>query len=139
MIWAGCMYTSDSQILLRGVGNDRKMWDVLLECDPAVCPPDRKWRPGVSMVIFLLRDKAMIDLAGKQSCICHRIEHQTERAVLLSVIHRIDGEEKKNASYWLPKSQILIDNQKPEGMIDLAAAGKIEIPEWLWKERREVP
>lgn len=83
---------------------------------------------GVSMVIFLLRDKAMIDLAGKQSCICHRIEHQTERAVLLAVIHKLDGEEKKNASYWLPKSQILIDNQKPEGMIDLAAAGKSRFP-----------
>ena len=90
------------------------------------------------MVIFLLRDKAMIDLAGKQSRICHRIEHQTERAVLLTVIHKLDGEEKKNASYWLPKSQILIDNERPDGMIDITSAGKIEIPEWLWKERREV-
>ena len=33
MIWAGCMYTSDSQILLIGDGNDREMWLVLLECD----------------------------------------------------------------------------------------------------------
>jgi len=90
------------------------------------------------MVIFLLRDKAMIDLAGKQSCICHRIEHQTDRAVLLSVFQRIDGEEKKNASYWLPKSQILIDNERPDGMIDITSAGKIEIPEWLWKERKAV-
>jgi hypothetical protein len=91
------------------------------------------------MVIFLLKDKVMMDLEGRQSCICHRIEHQTEKAILLAVVHKLNGEEKTNTSYWLPKSQILIDGQKVEGLIEVAAATKIEIPEWLWKERKAVP
>ena len=89
-------------------------------------------------MIFLLKEKATIDLSGKRSSIVHRIEHQTEKAVLLAVAHIIDGEEKSVASYWLPKSQILVDDEKPGLQMDTSRARKIEVPEWLWKERKAV-
>lgn len=69
------------------------------------------------MVIFLLRDKAMIDLAGKQSCICHRIEHQTERAVLLSVI-LVDGEKLRC-----------------QAVNEAEDANIIQIPAWIWQKK----
>lgn len=90
------------------------------------------------MVIFLLKDKAVIDLKGKQSCICHRIEHQTEKAILLSVIHKLNGIEQTNAKYWFPKSQVWIDSHVPKGLIDLKAAKKIEIEDWRWDLRKAV-
>jgi hypothetical protein len=90
------------------------------------------------MPIFLLKDKAILDLEGKKSCICHRLEHQTEKAVLLCVVYKLDGIEKTNAQYWLPKSQILIDSEKPTTSVDIAKASKIEVPEWLWKERKPI-
>ena len=90
------------------------------------------------MVIFLLKDKAMINLEGRQSCIYHRIEHQTEKAILLAVLHTINGEEKSRAMYWFPKSQILIDDQVPIGFIDPKIAKKIEIDDWKWQDRKLV-
>jgi hypothetical protein len=92
---------------------------------------------GVGLIL-LLKEKCAIDLEGKKSSIIHRIEHQTEKAVLLAVVHKLNGEEKTNSQYWLPKSQILIDNEKPDALIDIQKAAKIEIPEWLWKERRPI-
>ena len=89
-------------------------------------------------MIFLLKEKATIDIEGKRSSIVHRIEHQTEKAVLLAVAHTIDGKEQSVASYWLPKSQVLINGERPGPRMDVAKAQKIEIPEWLWKERKAV-
>ena len=89
-------------------------------------------------MIFLLKEKATIDLSGKRSSIVHRIEHQTEKAILLAVAHTIDGEEKSVASYWLPKSQILVNGERPGPQMDVGKARKIEIPDWLWKERKAV-
>ena len=92
----------------------------------------------ILLVIFLLRDKAILDLEGIQSCICHRIDGQTEKAILFSVVHKMNGIEKTNARYWLPKSKIMIDGKQPVFSIDTENAKKIEIPDWLWKERKPI-
>ena len=89
-------------------------------------------------MIFLLKEKATIDLEGRRSSIVHRIEHQTEKAILLTVAHVMDGFDTSIASYWLSKSQILVNDERPGLQIDVAKARKIEIPDWLWEERKVV-
>lgn len=78
------------------------------------------------MVIFLLKDKAQNDLGGVTTTISHEIEHQTGKAVLLAVVRKIDGMELNRVKYWIPKSQVKIED------------GKIEIPDWLWEKRQAV-
>ena len=77
------------------------------------------------MVIFQLTEKASINLEGVRVSTAHRIGAQTEKGLLLEVVHVVNGMDVKKIGYWLPKSQI-----KVEG-------GTIEIPDWLWQKKRE--
>jgi hypothetical protein len=86
------------------------------------------------MVIFQLREISLAGLDGRGSTIGHAIERQTEKAILLAVVHRSSGGERKTC-YWLPKSQVKLDGLKPFGEIKLDAFKKIEIPDWLWEKR----
>jgi hypothetical protein len=76
------------------------------------------------MVIFRLKEKASINLEGIQVLTAHRIGRETKKAVLLEVIHSVDGMDAKKIGYWLPKSQIKYDSEK------------IEIPNWLWDAKK---
>lgn len=76
------------------------------------------------MVIFQLKEKASINLEGVRVSTLHRIGRETEKAILLEVVHVVEGMDAKSVGYWLPKSQI-----KMEG-------GKIEIPDWLWGAKK---
>lgn len=76
------------------------------------------------MVIFQLKAKASINLEGIQVSTLHRIGRETEKGVLLEVVHSVDGMDAKKIGYWLPKSQIKYD------------ADKIEIPNWLWEAKK---
>lgn len=86
------------------------------------------------MVIFQLGEKKLVGLDSGEIVVAHQLERQTEKALLLSVVHRSATGERK-ASYWLPKSQVKLDNCKPFGEIKLDAFKKIEIPDWLWEKR----
>ncbi len=77
------------------------------------------------MVIFQLKEKASINLEGIKVSTLHRIGRETEKAVLLEVVHSVGGMDAKKIGYWLPKSQITYDSKK------------IEIPDWLWQKKRE--
>lgn len=83
------------------------------------------------MVIFQLREKAQISLDGHKVSTAHRIERETDKAVLLEVVHVVEGMDMKKVAYWLPKSQIKLDSETAE------KATKIEIPNWLWEKKRE--
>jgi hypothetical protein len=85
------------------------------------------------MPIIKLAKIAAWGLDGDQGAIEHRIERQTEKAILLAKIHYSSTGERK-VCYWLPKSQILVDGKKPFGEIK-ADAQKIEVPGWLWDKR----
>jgi hypothetical protein len=90
------------------------------------------------MPIFQLREKCALDLGGDMTYIDHHLERQTEKAVLLAVIHRSRAGERK-VCYWFPKSVVIIDGKKVFGEIDLKAAKKIECPDWLWEKRKVAP
>jgi len=87
------------------------------------------------MVIFRLGEQKLAALDCGEIVVIHRLERQTEKALLLSVAHRSATGERK-ASYWVPKSQVKLDNCKPFGEVKLEAFGKIEIPDWLWDKRK---
>jgi hypothetical protein len=89
---------------------------------------------GDKMPMFKLSKIAIFGLDGKQASIERCLEMQTEKALLVAVIHRSETGERK-VCYWMPKSQVLLDGKKVFGEIDLTAAKKIEIPEWLWDKR----
>ena len=76
------------------------------------------------MVIFQLKEKASINLDGIKVSTLHRIGRETEKAVLLEVVHSVGGMDAKKIGYWLPKSQIKYD------------ADKIEIPNWHWDAKK---
>ena len=77
------------------------------------------------MVIFRLEEKASINLEGVRVSTAHRIGAETEKGLLLEVVHVVDGMDVKKIGYWLPKSQIKVEN------------GTIEIPDWLWQKKRK--
>ena len=80
------------------------------------------------MVIFQLTEKASkasINLEGVRVSTAHRIGAETEKGLLLEVVHVVDGMDVKKIGYWLPKSLIKVEN------------GTIEIPDWLWQKKRE--
>jgi len=86
-------------------------------------------------MIIKLCEKCVMSLDRQQTSLIHRLEKQTEKAVLLAELHRTGANERK-VCYWFPKSQVLVDNEMPWGEIDLQAAKKIEVPDWLWEKRR---
>lgn len=86
------------------------------------------------MVIFQLREQKIAALDCATVTIAHQLERQTEKAILLAVIHRSPAGERK-VCYWFPKSQIKLDGAQPFGEIKLQAFKKIEIPDWLWEKR----
>lgn len=83
------------------------------------------------MVIFQLTEKASINLEGVRVSTAHRIGAETEKGLLLEVVHVVEGMDAKKIGYWLPKSQIKLDSETAE------KATKIEIPNWLWQKKRE--
>jgi len=72
------------------------------------------------MVIFRLEEKASINLGGVRVSTAHRIGAETEKGLLLEVVHVVNGMDVKKIGYWLPKSLIKLDSEK------------VEIPDWLW-------
>lgn len=77
------------------------------------------------MVIFRLEGKASINLEGVRVSTEHRIGAETEKGLLLEVVHVVEGMDAKKIGYWLPKSQITVDSTT------------IEIPDWLWQKKKE--
>lgn len=86
------------------------------------------------MVIFQLNEKCVQNLIDGRTSITHSLDRQTEKAVLLAVMHS-SASGQRVVKYWFPKSMILIDGKKQFGEIDLEAVKKIEIPEWLYEKR----
>ncbi|MDY0183869.1 MAG: hypothetical protein RBR39_11265 [Proteiniphilum sp.] len=79
-------------------------------------------------MIFQLTEKASkasINLEGVRVSTAHRIGAETEKGLLLEVVHVVDGMDVKKIGYWLPKSLIKVEN------------GTIEIPDWLWQKKIE--
>lgn len=87
-------------------------------------------------MIFQLRTTEGKDLEDNLYQHIIRIERQTTAGLQLAIIHITKKGERKK-SYWLPKSQVLIDDVKPGENVCLADAKKIEIPEWLWERKNE--
>jgi hypothetical protein len=88
-------------------------------------------------VIVQLREVVSKGLDGAPSIKINRLERQTDKALLLSIIN-ISAAGERKVSYWFPKSRVLVDGQKPWGEIDLKNAKRIEVPEWLWEKRGAV-
>jgi hypothetical protein len=87
------------------------------------------------MPTFYLNDPDGRPGPGPYAYVTRRLERQTEKAVLMAITHTSETGER-TVRYWFPKSRILIDEKKPFGEIDLKAAKKIEIPEWLYDKRQ---
>jgi len=88
-------------------------------------------------IFYLNTPEGSPGLTGETAYITRYLERQTEKAILLA-IKRTSSASERTLRYWFPKSRILIDNKKPFGEIDLDAAKKIEIPEWLYDRREAV-
>lgn len=83
-------------------------------------------------MIFRLGESIAVTLTGERIKTVVAIEAQTEKGLLLSIIRGAAAKTK-----WLPKSMVKIDNRKPEGIIDIMKAEKIEIPSWIWEDRSQ--
>jgi hypothetical protein len=79
------------------------------------------------VIILRLGETKVGTLHDAEVVTYHNIDRGTEKAIHLSVRKVADGMEIGKWDYWLPKSQITYDQDK------------IEIPEWLWAERRGIP
>jgi len=88
-------------------------------------------------VFYLNKPDGSPGLTGGVAYITRSLERQTEKAVLMAIKHTSSAGER-TVRYWFPKSRILIDNKKPFGEVDLGAAKKIEIPEWMYDRREAV-
>jgi hypothetical protein len=88
-------------------------------------------------VILQLRETVSNGLDGVPVVKINRLERQTEKALLLSIINISSAGERK-VSYWFPKSRVLVNGQKPWGEVDLKNAKRFEVPEWLWEKRGAV-
>lgn len=91
-------------------------------------------------MIFNLRETTGADINGNPTTHKAYLKKQTDKALLLAISHKSANGERE-VCYWMPKSRVTVtmaEGKEAWGEIDLAAAKKIEIPEWLWEKRQAV-
>ena len=85
----------------------------------------------MTMVTLRLgRDSPLMDLTGQKVSSRYEIEHETQKAVLVSIVRMVDGMEAARTSYWFPRSMVIVDG-------DRSGPKVIKVPDWLWNKKEQ--
>ncbi len=82
------------------------------------------------VTLRLGRDSPLMDLTGQKVSSRYEIEHETQKAVLVSIVRMVDGMEAARTSYWFPKSMVIVDG-------DRSGPKVIKVPDWLWNKKEQ--
>ena len=82
------------------------------------------------VTLRLDRDSPLMDLTGQKVSSRYEIEHETQKAVLVSIVRMVDGMEAARTSYWFPRSMVIVDG-------DRSGPKVIKVPDWLWNKKEQ--
>lgn len=82
----------------------------------------------------------LMSLTGQKVSSTYEVEHETQRALLISVVRMVEGMEVDRTGFWFPKSMISVDGRVPRGSSasEVSGAKVIKIPSWLWEKKEAV-
>jgi len=83
------------------------------------------------VTLRLDRDSPLMDLTGQKVSSRYEIEHETPKALLVSIVRMVDGMEVVRTSYWFPRSMVIVDG-------DRSGPKVIKVPDWLWNKKVQV-
>lgn len=82
------------------------------------------------VTLRLDRDSPLMDLTGQKVSSRYEIEHETPKALLVSIVRMVDGMEAARTSYWFPRSMVIVDG-------DRSGPKVIKVPDWLWNKKEQ--
>jgi len=93
-----------------------------------------------SPITLRLRTPApLMSLTNQKVSMWYDITHETQKAILLAAVRKVEDMDFEARAYWFPKSQIRINGEVLPGKAvnELARieAHTIVIPGWLWDKK----